>query len=520
MWTPLAFERDEYKLARAAGPVFSHQFILTPDPIDESDEFQRHDFAGLHLYTGAKLNVQMAKSKATEVMVLGVAVDPDGHVLTSERLMDILRDHKNNLAETADYLSMSAGRYIFAISNSRSKYLYLDPTGMLSAACDPKRGVIASVATLAVPGPVEPSDYPMWEEAAYPRGARFSFGYTLDRRVRQLLPNHRLDLKTFTSERHWPSEAQDLRCASPERAEEVVKIASDRHIQVISALARHFPVALPVTAGQDSRLLLAHSKTCLKDIKLFFTHVTNFNTERDAEIGKTLCDKIGAPHTTFRVIGNFGKFRPDLPLPDLRRRMLIRAGYLVDEGDLELDPQQKRELAAAEAVPEDHLVLRGHVTDISKAVLWRFIGLKFFKFHRTDALPAETAIRLMQLRPAKSGIVDFDKFNPLYNAWIKGLPKELHRRSVDMLGVEQYRPYSLGLSFNSYQRNFYLAPGNDRRIIAALATPPPDLRAMLYVNDMLLQQTVPEFCEIEYVRADDNAIRERRWPMERSLDTQ
>lgn len=298
-------------------------------------------------------------------------------------------------------------------------------------------------------------------------------------------------------------------------------VVRGRHSQIIGALARHYPVAMPVTGGQDSRLLLAFAKPHLDKVRLFFTHVTNGNTLNDSNVAEELCRLIGVNHTRFSIKGSFQKYRPEMGLRDIRRRTMVRRGYLLDDADLILSPKIKREIAAAHAVPQDHIVLRGHVTDICKAVLWRSIGLTHFGSHRTSATPQKIAASLMQLLPkASREPVKADFFYPLYNKWIEGLPRNAHRRSIDFMGLEQYRPYTLGTGFQGHEDNFYIAPGNDRRIIEALIKMPPDMRAALHVNDLLLEQSAPELTDVKYVRVQDNDMRIERKPIEAYLDTE
>lgn len=131
------------------------------------------------------------------MLFLGIAVDQDGQVITSKRLGEIIRQERS-YEKVANYLTMSAGRYAFVIANNRRKRVYVDPSGVFSVVYNRSEQTIASIATLAVSAPVQPSaDYPIWKSAAYPRSGRFAFGYTLDRRAKHLLPNTFLDLESW-----------------------------------------------------------------------------------------------------------------------------------------------------------------------------------------------------------------------------------------------------------------------------------------------------------------------------------
>lgn len=74
--------------------------------------------------------------------------------------------------------------------------------------------------------------------------------------VRRLLPNHYLDLKTFTSERFWPSPAFRHHRTS----EEAAVIAGRALRTFIQACADQTEVCGTLTAGFDTRVLLAASR--------------------------------------------------------------------------------------------------------------------------------------------------------------------------------------------------------------------------------------------------------------------
>lgn len=508
IWAPFAFTQNGYEKARESGRVFNFHFVLSAERMfDSGSEFDYSDFAGFYLYTGARLDSHRASlDTGLKVLLLGIAVDADGHVVDAVRLRQILALHPD-LEGLATYLCACAGRYVFVVSDDTQSRLYLDPAGMLGTVYNPSGKTAASLATLAVTAPMEPAlDYPFWETAAHPRKARFAFGYTLDRRAKQLLPNTYLDLKSWTTHRHWPTQDQEFTCASLEEARDTLRVSFERHVVVINALVKRFPASFPVSGGQDSRLLLAFASGCLDRVERFYTHVTNFNTSQDMVVAKLLCEKMGVEHHSYQVLGNFGAYKPRLHLDDLYRRRMLQRGHILEDQDINLTGFQKRELAAHEAVPDGHIVLRGHVTDISKAVFWRRLGLRSFAADPQSPIPPEIGLILMQIRPNSDVAIPEDLIE-MYQTWQDTLPANTHARSIDFLGLEQHRPYSLSAGFYAAERNFYLPPGNDRTIIAALTRLPPDFRAALHANDILLDMAAKQLAGVPSIRKNDNDLR-------------
>ncbi len=75
------------------------------------------------------------------------------------------------------------------------------------------------------------------------------------RHVRRLLPNHVLDLDSGAVRRYWPTEAR------PDRSVDEVKGAiASRLAGLMAAAANRFELAMGVSAGLDSRLMLAASR--------------------------------------------------------------------------------------------------------------------------------------------------------------------------------------------------------------------------------------------------------------------
>ncbi len=95
---------------------------------------------------------------------------------------------------------------------------------MLGLAYNPRTRIVASLAALTEPGPIQPQiNYPLTDRAMHPKGGRFAFGYTCSVDVTRLLANHYLDLRSFTAHRHWPRPDMVFEC---ETRAELSEIAS------------------------------------------------------------------------------------------------------------------------------------------------------------------------------------------------------------------------------------------------------------------------------------------------------
>jgi hypothetical protein len=406
----------------------------------------------------------------------------------------------------ADDLNDCGGRFVFIITGPGFERLYIDPSGMMGAVYNHESGIVAATVHLAIDRPLEPTtEYPAAQIASDGSGGRWAFGYTPDRDVKRVLANHYLDLGDFSLTRHWPHPEDDFTCPMREdviRARLYDVIA--RHKVIMNALIRgNTPAILPITGGADSRLLLAFAKDALDDVDLFFTHKTNFNTGRDMELAGELAKAAGVELTKFDLVENRDLVRPKRMCTRMHRQEKLAEG-LFDDGPA-ADPKK---ISERMVLPQGGVLLRGHVTDISKAVLWRQIGVREFERSAGQAHAPNIGVRL--LMTGADGAADDPWFLENYSAWANTLPENARCRTLDFMGTEQFRTHGLGAQFFAFNHNFYMAPGSDRKIIRLLTSIPPHLRVNFDVNDMLLEQCAPELMDLPYTRRVDNDLRETR----------
>jgi hypothetical protein len=107
------------------------------------------------------------------------------------------------------------------------------------------------------------------------------------RGVRQLLPNHYLDLRSGDVHRFWPKAP-----VAPQPLEQAARYVADRLHGAIAATVARGPVAMPLTGGYDSRTLFA-SAGSLRSTLLFFS-IRGFHIpHHDFDLPKALARKFG-----------------------------------------------------------------------------------------------------------------------------------------------------------------------------------------------------------------------------------
>lgn len=176
---------------------------------------------------------------------------------------------------------------------------------------------------------------------------------TLFREVRCLLPNHALDLAAGAARRTWPGPGALPPPPAPEAA---VAEAARLLGGLVEGARRRGALAIPLTAGWDSRLVLALSRGLVGEATCFtLTYPTAPAGSRDVVVPARLLRRLGVPH---RVVPY-----PRAVDPAFRAALRENVGAVKDAycGDAQ---------AMRDHLPDGATVLTGDVAEIVKC-FWR-----------------------------------------------------------------------------------------------------------------------------------------------------
>ena len=185
-----------------------------------------------------------------------------------------------------------AGRFLLVLLPSEQPTVVLDAYGSLAAVFSATEELVASTTTLTAAA----EDTDLVEATGFPyRSSWLPFGLTLRRGVRRLQADHALDLRTWRTSRHWlPPEVQDR---DPlERAMAVYEGVRT----TIGAVAAVHPLSLSLTAGRDSRFVLACARDVL-DQASFFTLVNDGPGSVDVVTARRLARRFDLDHVLVPV---------------------------------------------------------------------------------------------------------------------------------------------------------------------------------------------------------------------------
>lgn len=112
--------------------------------------------------------------------------------------------------------------------------------------------------------------------------------------LKRLLPNHCLDLESWRAERHWPNSATDTKWLPPTESVEIICSALT---EFCSASVEQSNVYSGLTAGQDTRLVLAGCRSVKQKMKFFTYHARD--SQIDVDIARRISVTFGLNHEVF-----------------------------------------------------------------------------------------------------------------------------------------------------------------------------------------------------------------------------
>lgn len=249
-----------YQSLRLDPQFFAGQFMLIKIVDRIPDGWQRHEQGEWVLGT-LKLPVLIVENDCNQVIgwCLGHPIHLDGS--WPEKVTIRSQGHQSiDMDAVENFYEHTSGRYALVLLTGHAEKLFLDPYGSLRAVYLLSEPTIASTPTLLRSN--HDWDKELITVLNMPASGRwFPSGLTPRENVRRLLPNHCLDLKAWRVDRHWPRSSADL-IAMDDQQEGVATIIACLK-KTIGTIAGRFPIQLPLTAGRDSRMVLARSREFL-----------------------------------------------------------------------------------------------------------------------------------------------------------------------------------------------------------------------------------------------------------------
>lgn len=343
--------------------LFRRQFLMTPDSCAPLSHWQQARVGRYHLYAHPDVQLTTATSADGNVTValVGYIIDPANPESSNADVLNVIAGFADSVAALSDYLCSVSGRFVLILSSPAETLLFHDPCGFRTVYYTKYQGQVfigsqPSIFKQVLPL-TEGERFAFYMGSAYVKTRIEHWlpsGCSLYEEVQQLVPNHYLRLSTLEQVRYWPRRRLFERPAF-----EVVAEAADLLPRIMLAAANRFKLALPLTAGWDSRTILGASKNIADQIYFFTLQYRDLTPEaNDIRIPAKLLRSLGLQHHIIDC---------DIAVPDPFREMYERnavPAHMNDWGYMAY--------AMFTAIPPDRVCVKGNCSEIAKCFYYKY----------------------------------------------------------------------------------------------------------------------------------------------------
>lgn len=229
--------------------------------------------------------------------LLGLAVDPIAGESCNGQIVEMLTKSSGRLSDIIEATKPLAGRWVVIFQNEEGTFLLTDPCGFRQVFyyshgrdvwCGSQPEIINAVQSLRWCLDEELLGFVMTPNQSVTESAWIG-NRTIYENCFHLLPNHYLDLNRQRQIRFFP-----IGSIAPQESMQIIEKAAAILQGTMAAISRYKPVLLALTAGWDSRVLLAASKELSGNLQCCIDRMGVLSSESfDVWVPSCLAKKLG-----------------------------------------------------------------------------------------------------------------------------------------------------------------------------------------------------------------------------------
>ncbi|PFP72647.1 hypothetical protein COJ99_07285 [Bacillus cereus] len=267
--------------------IYRRQFLLGSETMTIRKGWKKIRLNNEYCVTAhPDLSVTQVSSNNIQLTLLGYLFDPYCPKNSNEDILNRINEELTTFDDLCSKTYSLSGRWIIIFNDGVNIKILHDPCGMRQIYytshdgktwCGSQPNIIAEELGLKEDTNKDVLDFV--KSSYYENQERAWVGDgSVIQGVKHLLPNHYLDLKTAAAERFWVNKENN-----EISIDECVEIVTSILKGSLAAANNRFDMMLAVTAGWDSRVLLAASKDIKNDV-YYFVSTMNKLTSKDADI--------------------------------------------------------------------------------------------------------------------------------------------------------------------------------------------------------------------------------------------
>lgn len=404
-------------------------------------------------------------SGALRGWLLGHAVDVDGQYLHHDASPALIVPATLDFGEVMDRLT---GRFLGIDLSGASPRIHLDSQGTLAAVFAPAEECVASTSGLIPPSVETPFALQRILAADIPYAAvMYPLGLTPRDGVERVLPNHVLDTASWQLVRRWPPRGW-TRDADPAT---LVRLVADTVRRALTAVQRVYGLELTLTAGRDSRMMLACTLELPSRPEAYTADLGDEIAWRDVHVAAQLAARAGIRHRVLRTG---------------RAPRATRRAWVARTGGETGEPRGWKGCEAWDAQREGWATITGAAADLSRLVGWRL------RFLSKPVAPEDVLSRCNAPRTAE--------FLARAESWLSRLPPLDPLAVADLVHLEQVQGCWAGvieygeLGYSSAR----LCPMTSRAIVESTVRLPVEYRRQLLLHQDVIAAEWPALLEYPF----------------------
>lgn len=278
------------------------QFVLGPCHVDY-EGWNRLKVDDKYLLTvHPDLLTTVVEQQENKAIMLGYAIDPYQPALSEKDILQPIVRSPSSIVDVISGLEKLSGRFILIVKGREGLWLFHDAVALRQVHyCRDQQGAVwcaSQAETLADKLGLDYDEEVLnYRNMPKYRESKNEFWLLNDRTpyrgIRNLLPNHYLDLRQAKAFRYWPVEG----CIRSLSVDESIQLCTPILQNSIKAAAQRFDLWMGISAGGDSRKSLAAAKDLKGKINFFTTTPTQVSMVlNDIKIPARLLPQLGLTH--------------------------------------------------------------------------------------------------------------------------------------------------------------------------------------------------------------------------------
>jgi len=428
---------------------YRRQFILSSSHLNFCPYWKKKTISTeFYLEVHPDLDFVQVNNNGICLTLLGYLIDPDH---PERQNKDILNNLNQNIPDNDTifrHMARFGGRWILIVNSISGTILFSDPGGLRSVYytdakfqpfyCASQPGLIADILGYKNNREESGEGSIFSSEDVNDREYWLPSGTSPYKEIKHLIPNHYLHIQKREMKRFWPDETLqkiDL--------DEGIRRANSLLKKLIVGAASRYDLAMTITAGIDSRSLLAASKS-LKDQIYYYTlmyYDLNENSP-DIKIPKQLSNLLNFEHHTLDC---------STPMASDFRKIYLQNVHNAHEdwGDIAY--------GLSKQFPQDRICVKGNCCEIARCY--------FYNYDYPKSLNGHVLAKLADMEKNSVAINNFE-------SWLRRTESVARASKIDILDLF-YWEHRIGswqamsqLEWDIVQETF--TPFNCRNLISIL----------------------------------------------------